>query len=1445
MAPTLAFHATPTRAALASIIDTGLVAAGDIIDETGEIVSPHFGARLGNGVYVSPDFDVSEWYGPQHYGEIDPRSPRDHQQMLVIVTLLGRCRVIREDEIGHLANTALTEADSRFWPTGRQFVLHDGSLCLPLLVITHAPSKAGQGLGEFLNAESRRTAQLLSQQAALTEAKRPKPWQEVAKVQDEDLPVNRRDFPTITLRTIAGSSLFYGSIDEDSLRRAVLFARSNGSYHVPHLTTEVRMTIALSLRSKDVRQRSLEALVMPSIVTLMRGLGIGQVDAVRIAPDGAVEVAPSCDVACFEREARRLSYARSARAADDEPSAVPWRKGPVADPVAGGGDLVDLVTAVVERVLKIQEEWLRSVENDALEAAVAEKQKEEEFQLRAGGKPRGNGTDQGADQGTRSPLKSDTSITKNLARERHLQRELVHAIVLFTDRVSDTLSMEALEVKLAKLSKQLIGAEVKVVVKLVAIGSKVNPTIPVKVKVALETWNAWEQTPIFYCRKIPMIVYNLGEELDRALLPTSLKLWADTRGVPYSGFISRLTNIPRTELTLPLPTPTTPAGFLYQGRAPDMICIDRWLYLRICIEELEDAPAPLIDLCARLALGVKVAVMARGDGLLPLVKSSDGPSDSPLDKLRSLVDSVARLAVKVGAEGESMQVSKERRRKLTSLGTFMNGLEIEARESVGRMTMEEAVQWMKPLRAMRFARQAAVRAETRATEEVMQQSMKDIEAWLSAHGNEENVGPSSELSGLTALEMLQSAARVRTQSRSKEWDTALKDWRVSDYLYSVGTVGVAASLFRSEAAAVNPWLIAATRISTRRVDTSGMLCLLHAGAEWKDQDEGVSMQDTVALANPLTEAPEVFMKTAIYASQLSVAFTRNPDVIVHGQHVALLSVAFVRTVEHLFERRHGRTHTRSPSSTTTKDLSIEKGNDRRRGYVALALDLAFTLRRLFGHMSDDWTSWLQCLRSAKPGQFLTEAPITDGKISCQGLPSVAKALVAFACMAASPGPNKTSSSTAAKSWRQFMASDSPNDGASRREMALALFAEAVSRGCRVLLKSDPRCRSDVSFTMEDARRDAIRQALGIKPNPPDSDAAENSSIYNLTAGRKYSGRFFADPRWRTNASPQAVAACLAWSRFFAHEQRAAPDGVDESLEEILRDGGKRRRLEERLFEFANADGGMPEFLARYGVGSSDERRGDPVSLQTLKDQLQTALYVQGLRHPDSSTRRNGLPSLSDPDAAIRAVAAEERQLMREDALARAAKEAKGRSAEEKKAVRVAQQQLRQDRFLSAHGPNCYPKMFNHAEIAAMNRLRPADDQLELMPLTGLLRHHCCFTKCDQFLVNQATPHDRAFGRRNGLARHMKHYFTPVRRRTYKQGMHLRVVGHLARHPGASLEALKHVARTALAAERKRTARLVVADDDEDREDEVDLMQLVEDIYRQTRRTVAEGGRVSN
>ena len=151
--------------------------------------------------------------------------------------------------------------------------------------------------------------------------------------------------------------------------------------------------------------------------------------------------------------------------------------------------------------------------------------------------------------------------------------------------------------------------------------------------------------------------------------------------------------------------------------------------------------------------------------------------------------------------------------------------------------------------------------------------------------------------------------------------------------------------------------------------------------------------------------------------------------------------------------------------------------------------------------------------------------------------------------------------------------------------------------------------------------------------------------------------------------------------------------------------------------------------------------------------------------------------LANAEAILHELAREERCNVYEDRVRakrlRLKREAEALAAAGRHARLAAEAAL----FLSMHGLPHLPRLFSPLELDDLNRARPADDQLELMPC-GLLRHHCCFPGCDHYLENFSTARDRKLGQRNGLFAHLKYYVTPNRK--YWNGLHVIAASHRRR-----------------------------------------------------------------
>ncbi|KAJ3149888.1 hypothetical protein HK101_002005 [Irineochytrium annulatum] len=616
----------------------------------------------------------------------------------------------------------------------------------------------------------------------------------------------------------------------------------------------------------------------------------------------------------------------------------------------------------------------------------------------------------------------------------------------------------------------------------------------------------------------------------------------------------------------------------------------------------------------------------------------------------------------------------------------------------------------------------------------------------------------------------------------------IKGMRVADYLYCIGMVGVGIQVFRSESSNVNPWNLVVTHVSHQWIDTASSLCFLHGGHTWKDES-GLVVQDVMVLHDPSSTIPAKYMKTSIHKINLSITFTRNPDLYIPAQQIALLSISFVKAVEQLYydKDNFGPTHA-----------------DRRRSLIEIIFSTALTIRRLAGR-DRSWVDVLDKLARPHPGKYLTEAEGDE-------IPSIAKILVALTCIGRLGGGKDTAEAVRRSDalWA---------DTAGLREAALAVLAESVSRGVRVMVRVlDPTKRPD-------SHRPLIRTALGIDPDAEEQLAqavggdAVAPGAFDLGKGKRHSGKFFKDPRWRTNASPWAVAACFSLATFCGSFFASG-----KSVEGVLDEGGAAAsELYDALDRAAEEDGGMPGFLLKYGGGGAGARE-DGAAAVMKKDLLQTALYVQGLRHHTSALRRAGLPTLSRPREAIERIASEERALLAADRAASAAKAGKEMDRAELRRVRRERFMAQRREFLHAH--TGLPDTFSAAEVQRMNEGRATSDRIELMPFSGLPRHHCSFRGCADYMVSLATESDRVLGRRSGLYHHLRWFWLPVSDGTYFPSIHLSLCGYLQKHDGASEADLVRFAESKYAVQQRERIKGY---------DGKELVNVAKEIYSQYHR----------
>ena len=140
---------------------------------------------------------------------------------------------------------------------------------------------------------------------------------------------------------------------------------------------------------------------------------------------------------------------------------------------------------------------------------------------------------------------------------------------------------------------------------------------------------------------------------------------------------------------------------------------------------------------------------------------------------------------------------------------------------------------------------------------------------------------------------------------------------------------------------------------------------------------------------------------------------------------------------------------------------------------------------------------------------------------------------------------------------------------------------------------------------------------------------------------------------------------------------------------------------------------------------------------------QLALYLQGLTAMKGRDRQ--YIQFGDPKKIVNDILEERLQFHK---IQRLRKQEMKDKVEKRRLVRQAEAEP----FRKYH---TRPSLFKPAEVDSLNMNRTPDDQLELMK-NGLLKHHCCFPDCPDYLRNFQTPKDKQHGQRFGLMNHLRH-----------------------------------------------------------------------------------------
>ncbi|KAJ3409384.1 hypothetical protein HDU80_001406 [Chytriomyces hyalinus] len=949
----------------------------------------------------------------------------------------------------------------------------------------------------------------------------------------------------------------------------------------------------------------------------------------------------------------------------------------------------------------------------------------------------------------------DFKMKEKAIREefRKRSRQTLHVFILLNDGDDSMHDEDEIDRVFTDFNKKLVGAGVLSMLRVIGIGKKFNPRVGLMAHMATETLHTSATiSPISVCSKvheIPVAAANLGSSIAKCLAGISISA---VNSHVLSGFIHRWTNPPVNRVSTSIPSAGKSKIILYKGHTMPPVLELNGHRVKVVLDPVSQAKLTvngndsensvntdvhesingMSNLLREYTIDLKIAAITRLDHQTSLKE---------LLRVWALVKNDIVTSYSLGTGASRLRLMREKRGLMMDIDALLNSVTVDCASAMGSFNNEESVRWLAPVRSMKFAADAIRRHEMQTNVDSISQELEfrkdaaNIIEWVKEHpgfNDCESQQLISKQSYCSEAQHIQEIARMDTRSLSAR-----------DFLYSCGMVGIGIQVARTQASIVNPWLMVVKYVSCDFVDTASSMCMLHSGVKWVDQ-MGNEVEDVLLLANPQNDIfYKLLTSLSLYKAYTSITCTRNPDLYTPQQRVALLGISFVTAVEQLYQF-----HPDVNKSAIALEPQIEN-----------VLNMAFTLRK-YRSNSSAWTSYLEKLLLPNPSHHLTEADDTQDS---HGIASVAQVLVALGCIACFEVDSHQPSG--------FDLLSNPAKKGQLADVALAILSESISRGCRIKIKSSGL----PTEPLEIRSRRHTRIALNISSEDFDgSGMVPAPDIQSwIASGKKQSGKFFKNPYWRCNASPQAVSACLSFSKTCANYWQHNRLG---SLEQTLQDVDTRAGLIAAIASAVSQYGGMREFLTLYSEDVSNVL-DDGHTTVASKDLLQIALYVQGLRFYDSkSRRRDSLLSLKNPLAVIQTlIQAERLQLQREWIHAQKQK-ISIMTKDHARSAKRSLQLLEQAEFLKLHSQ---PRLFSHTEVMILNKGRPMNDQLEVLNDSGLLKHHCSCAECPEYLVNQSTEGDRLFNRRQGIYSHLKWLLLPERK--YANAYHVILKHMVARH----------------------------------------------------------------
>ena len=864
---------------------------------------------------------------------------------------------------------------------------------------------------------------------------------------------------------------------------------------------------------------------------------------------------------------------------------------------------------------------------------------------------------------------------KLVAKKKMQPENILFMILLLSDGKDTTNSNHRIESSLKTYFHNVSGNQLNVIFKLVNIGTKCDTSLLMRIKQNCESVIVSEELPVYYA-KTRASISEVANKLSSDLLEivknrsaTHLKLASCE---DWNGFIVSFFKLPKKECLVILDNED--GGILYKGIPPREMYVNGHYITRIFYNEASIGDnIAILGIITRLILDIKVAAVSGRD------------TTEVMKELEAMIQGFCSLNFSVSSltgstPVERIALMKKSSQLINDLKYLFNELTYSIALVKTKMDADQQTVWLNKIEDMKFGKKALQRNQKSnqeiSSDEIVNDLLQLVEN-VKNHFIAEN--PSKE-----CRELNYSAAQLELNEKYDNRTSVLSGMTALDHLKQIYTAFSNSNELKQ--VGINDLLYSfgmlGVFIRVRRTDSSQVnpwtIVVEYVSIDRGDTCSWMCILDAnIDYKDPSRSQPvsDILIVENPLHSYPYKEFQRTK------LNLAYTSVVF----------------TRNPclsipsQSISLLMISFVKSIEqlmnpsfRNEKLLELTFEMYFSIRKKISQ-KDYWVNIVKKLYLPNPGKYMTESEEDD-------IISIAKILVPLCCLDQC-GDLFTSSDL----FRQLASS------------SLCLLAEAVSRSCRVLAKIRDQFRN---------ARPLIRKALGIHeweietPNvqlilEKSAPTPSFSREYSQVRGKKQSSKLFANTSW-TNTSPQAVVACVGFASIlhnFPQKEKLTPEYLHANRQTIFT---------HFLTELKAIT--MRNFIVKYFP--------DVPPLD-----LQIALYVQGLCYHTSQERRQPIPSLENPVAVLQDIAENERKTIYEEKVAAAFKHLRNQNAMVNRQIKLAEKMREQEEFLRLHS---LPQLFTHGTVAQLNFNRPKNDQLELLN-SGLLRHHCCFPMCPQYL----------------------------------------------------------------------------------------------------------------